>query len=126
MKLYYDKDNSWEIKSPNAIALLNSIIKSETNKNYLTLRQCAKVIYTMNSSIVLWKDNDYIDFIGKFETQLENFYITINSNNKGKFKTITKFNVESLKNDFDFLFKLFSYIVSSMIIDRKRKLYINN
>ena len=124
MMLYYDKNNSYEIKAPNIITLFSSMVKSETNKNYLTLKQCAKIAYTLNQSIVNWNDDDYVKFIGSFDVTLADYYMTVNSNQKGQFKTITKRNVETLKESFDFMLKLFINIMSSMIIDGKRKLFI--
>ena len=124
MRLYYDKNNSYEIKAPNIIILFSSMVKSETNKNYLTLKQCAKIAYTLNQSIVNWNNDDYVKFIGSFDVNLADYYMTVNSNQKGQFKTITKCNVETLKESFDFMLKLFINIMSSMIIDGKRKLFI--
>lgn len=124
MRLYYDKNNSYEIKAPNIITLFSSMVKLETNKNYLTLKQCAKIAYTLNQSIVNWNDDDYVKFIGSFDVTLADYYMTVNSNQKGQFKTITKRNVETLKESFDFMLKLFINIMSSMIIDGKRKLFI--
>lgn len=124
MVLFYNKNNSWEIVNPNLITLLNSIISSEKGKRkYLNLKQIARMVYTLNNSLVIWQDDDFIKFISTFDENLGKLYKTINSNQKGTFVSISRNNVESLKNDLQFLHKLFVQILSSMIIDHKRRLF---
>lgn len=124
MKLYY-KNNEWEILAPNTIALLKEIMYRENKyKNYLTLKQCSRILYTINQAYVVWNDDNYIDFIGHLSETSLIFYTTKQSNSKGtKYKT-EKSNVVTIKNDFEYILKLFSSILPSMIIDRKFRLYI--
>ena len=124
MKLSYDKDTSLEVIAPNTIALLKFMIGMETKKNYINLKQCATILYTLNDSIVVWNENEYEKFIRKLPQEVGSFYMTINANQKGKFTSINRNNVETLKNDFNYLCKLFTNILSSMIIDGKKKLFI--
>lgn len=124
MKLYYNKEKPTEILSPNASSLLKFMINMETNKKYINLKQCARILYILNQSIVVWNDENYKEFIGKLPQEISSFYMTINSNKNGKFTVINRNNVKTLKNDFNFLFKLFSNIISLMIMDGKKKLFI--
>ena len=71
-----------------------------------------------------WNENEYENFIGKLPQEVGSFYMTINANQKGKFTSINRNNIETLKNDFNYLCKLFTNILSSMIIDGKKKLFI--
>ena len=126
MKLFYKKDISLEIVAPNTISLLKFMIGMETKKNYINLKQCANILYILNQSIVVWNENEYENFIGKLPQEVGSFYMTINTNQKGKFTSINRNNVETLKNDFDYLRKLFTNILSSMIIEGKKKLFIKD
>jgi hypothetical protein len=123
MKLKYGK-NEWEIKAPNICNLCIDIIESETNKKYLTLRECAKILYSLNQSVVVWNENEYKNFIGSLKQGTSLFYMTETSNSKGKSFSITRENVLFMKNSLEYLLKVFSSIVSSMILDRKFRLYI--
>jgi hypothetical protein len=124
MRIYYDKHDSWKIDAPNTIALLSAIIKSETNKKFINLKQCAKIVYTLNQSVTLWSENEYKEFIGRFDVDLASHYMTVSSNQKGQFRTINRNNTETLRNDFIFLCRLFTNILTSMIMDGKKKLFI--
>ena len=126
MKLSYSKNTSLEIVAPNTTALLKFMIDVETKKNYINLKQCANILYILNQSIVVWNENEYENFIGKLPQEIGSFYMTINSNRKGKFTSINRNNVETLKNDFNYLCKLFTNILSSMIIEGKKKLFIKD
>ena len=126
MKLFYKKDTSLEIVAPNTISLLKFMIGMETKKNYINLKQCANILYILNQSIVVWNENEYENFIGRLPQEVGSYYMTINANQKGKFTSINRNNVETLKNDFDYLRKLFTNILSSMIIEGKKKLFIKD
>ena len=126
MKLFYKKDISLEIVAPNTISLLKFMIGMETKKNYINLKQCANILYILNQSIVVWNENEYENFIGRLPQEVGSYYMTINANQKGKFTSINRNNVETLKNDFDYLRKLFTNILSSMIIEGKKKLFIED
>ena len=126
MKLFYNKDTSLEVIAPNTIALLKFMIGMDTKKNYINLKQCATILYTLNDSIVVWNENEYEKFIRKLPQEVGSFYMKINANQKGKFTSINRNNVETLKNDFNYLCKLFTNILSSMIIDGKKKLFIKD
>ena len=126
MKLFYKKDTSLEIVAPNTISLLKFMIGMETKKNYINLKQCANILYILNQSIVVWNENEYENFIGRLPQEVGSYYMTINANRKGKLTTINRNNVETLKNDFDYLRKLFTNILSSMIIEGKKKLFIKD
>ena len=120
MKLSYDKDTSLEVVAPNITALMKFMIGLETKKNYINLKQCAGILYSLNQSIVVWNENEYEKFIGKLPQEVGLFYMTINANQKGKFTSINRNYIETLKNDLNYLCKLFTYILSSMIIDGKK------
>ena len=126
MKLLYNKDSSLEVVAPNTISLLKFMIGMETKKNYINLKQCANILYILNQSIVVWNETEYEIFIIKLSQEVGSFYMTINANQKGKFTSINRNNVETLKNDFNYLCKLFINIISSMIIDGKKKLFIKD
>ena len=126
MKLLYNKDSSLEVVAPNTISLLKFMIGMETKKNYINLKQCANILYILNQSIVVWNETEYENFIGKLPQEVGSFYMTINANQKGKFTSINRNNVETLKNDFNYLCKLFTNIISFMIIDGKKKLFIKD
>ena len=126
MKLFYNKDSSLEVVAPNAISLLKFMISMETKKSYINLKQCANILYILNQSIVVWNENEYENFIGRLPQEVGLYYMTINSNQKGKFTSINRNNVETLKNDFNYLCKLFTNILSSMIIEGKKKLFIKD
>ena len=126
MKLFYNKNTSLEVIAPNTMSLLKFMIGMETKKNYMNLKQCAGILYSLNQSIVVWNENEYEKFIGKLPQEVGSFYMTINANQKGKFTSINRNNVETLKNDFNYLGKLFTNILSSMIIDGKKKLFIKD
>ena len=126
MKLYYDKTTPKEVVAPNTNAILKFMIGMETEKSYLNLKQCASILYALNQSIVIWGENEYKNFIGKLPQDVGSYYMTINANQKGKFTSINRNNVETLKNDFNYLCKLFTNILSSMIIEGKKKLFIKD
>ena len=126
MKLLYNKDSSLEVVAPNTISLLKFMIGMETKKNYINLKQCANILYILNQSIVVWNETEYENFIRKLPQEVGSFYMTINANQKGKFTSINRNNVETLKNDFNYLCKLFTNIISFMIIDGKKKLFIKD
>ena len=124
MKLYYDKDSFLEVVAPNTQSLLKFMIEIQTNKKYMKLKECANILYILNQSIVIWSDKEYEIFIGKLPQDVGCYYMTINANQKGKTTIINRNNVETLKNDFDFLLKLFSNIIPSMIMLGKKKLFM--
>ena len=124
MILKYSKNDTYEIHAPNTIALFMDMMKSETNKNYLTLKQCAKILYSLSQSVVGWTENDYRNFIGTLNSTTITYYVTQSTNNKGTHMTINRDNIQVCKNDLDYLLKLFSTIIPLMILDRKKKLYI--
>ena len=126
MKLLYNKDSSLEVVAPNTISLLKFMIGMETKKNYINLKQCANILYILNQSIVVWNETEYENFIRKLPQEVGSFYMTINANQKGKFTSINRNNVETLKNDFNYFCKLFTNIISSIIIDKKKKLFIKD
>ena len=126
MKLSYDKDTSLEVVAPNITALMKFMIGLETKKNYINLKQCANILYILNQSIVVWNETEYENFIRKLPQEVGSFYITINANQKGKITSNNRNNVETLKNDFNYLCKLFTNILSSMIIEGKKKLFIKD
>ena len=123
MKLYY-KNESWEVVAPNTSLLLKEIINNETKKKHLTLKNCARILYTFNQAWVTWNDKNYIDFVGHLSEQTRQFYITKESSSKGVSYRMERNNVQTIKNDFEYIIKLFSAILPSMIIDTKFKLYI--
>ena len=124
MILKYSKNDIYEIHAPNTIALFTDMMKSETNKNYLTLKQCAKILYSLSQSVVGWTENDYRNFIGTLNATTISYYVTQTTNSKGTHMTINRDNIQVCKNDLDYLLKLFSTIIPLMILDRKKKLYI--
>lgn len=124
MKLLYDKNTSFDVLAPNTSTLLKFMIGMETKKNYMNLKQCANILYILNQSIVTWNEVEYENFIGKLPQDVGSYYMTINANQKGKFTSINRNNIETLKNDFNYLCKLFTNILSSMIIEGKKKLFI--
>lgn len=124
MKLTYDKNNEWNLISPNTIALFTDMMKSETNKNYLTLKQCAKILYSLSQSLVVWTEQEYKSFINSLSDKTISFYITKTTNSKNQKNIVTRENVMFMKNDLEFLLKLFSTIIPLMILDRKRKLFV--
>ena len=124
MILKYSKNDLYEIHAPNTCALLTDMIKSETNKKYITLKQCAKILYSLSQSVVSWTENDYKNFIGTLNATTITYYVTQITNNKGTHMIINRDNIQTCKNDLDYLLKLFSNIVPLMILDRKKKLYI--
>ena len=124
MKLRYGKDIAWELHTPNICALFMEMMKSETKKNYLTLKQCSKILYSLSQSVVGWTEIDYKNFIGSLKEETSSFYMTKTSNSKGNSLTITRENISVVKNDLEFLLKLFSTIVPLMILDRKFKLFV--
>ena len=126
MKLSYDKNTSFDVLAPNTSSLLKFMIEMETKKNYMNLKQCATILYALNQSIVVWNENEYENFIGKVPQEVGSFYMMINANQKGKFTSINRNNVETLKNDLNYLCKLFTNILSSMIIEGKKKLFIKD
>ena len=125
MKLQY-KGESWEVVAPNTSSLLKEIIGTETKKKYLTLKNCARMLYTFNQAWVIWQDSNYIDFVGHLSEQTRQFYTTKESSSKGVSYRMERNNVQTIKNDFEYFVKLFSIIIPSMIIDRKRKLYFTD
>ena len=124
MKLKYNKNNIWEIHAPNTIALFTDMMKSETSKKYLTLKQCARILYSLSQSVVGWTDEEYKRFIGTLNSTTMTYYVTQTTNNKGQHITINRDNIQVCKNDLEYLLKLFSTIIPLMILDRKRKLYV--
>jgi hypothetical protein len=67
MTLKLDKNNIWSMNTPNLINLFTEMMKSETDKKYLTLNQCSKILYSINQSIVLWGNDEYIKFINSLK-----------------------------------------------------------
>ena len=124
MILKYSKNDMYEIHAPNTCALLIDMIKSETNKNYITLKQGARILYSLSQSVVGWNENDYRNFIGTLNSTTITYYVTQTTNSKGQKFTINRDNIQTCKNDLDYLLKLFSTIIPLMILDRKKKLYI--
>ena len=124
MVLKYSKNDIYEIHAPNTIALFMDMMKSETNKKYLTLKQCARILYSLSQSVVIWKDESYKAFIGKLSATTMTYYVTQTTNNKGQHIIINRDNIQTCKNDLDYLLKLFSTIIPLMILDKKKKLYI--
>ena len=115
MKLYY-KNNEWKIVAPNTNALL-------TNKKFINLKQCSQILYSLTESVVTWNEDSYIKFIGQMKQEYSSFYMTKNTSSKGTSISINRNGINSIMNDFNYLHKLFSNILSSMILDRKTKLY---
>lgn len=124
MILRYGKDNIWELHSPNICNLFTDMMKSETKKNYITLKQCARILYSLSQSVVGWNETDYKNFIGTLKEETASFYITKTSSNKGSSRTITRENINTVKNDLDYLLKLFSTIIPLMILDKKFRLFV--
>lgn len=124
MILKYNKNNSWEILAPNTKSLFTDLMKSETNKKYLTIKECAKILYSLTQSVVTWNEDEYIAFIKTLKKDTMNYYMTKSSNSKGTHFSITRENTNTIKNDLDYLWKLFSIIVPLMILDRKNKLFV--
>lgn len=124
MILRYGKNNIWEIHAPNTCALFTDMMKSETNKNYITLNQGARILYSLSQSVVSWNENDYKNFIGSLKQETMSFYTTKTQNNKGNGLIITRENINFIKNDLEFLLKLFSTIIPLMILDKKFKLFV--
>lgn len=124
MKLKYSKKDVYEIHAPNTIALFTDMMRSETNKKYLTLKQCARILYSLSQSVVGWTENDYKTFIGTLNSTTITYYTTQTTNNKGVHVTINRDNIQTCKNDLDYLLKLFSTIIPLMIMDRRRRLYV--
>lgn len=124
MTLYYNKENRWDIHSPNTSSLLIDMIKSETDKNYLTLRQTSRVLYSLSQCVVGWSEADFKHFIGSLPDNTMSFYTTKLQSKKGTNYTITRENINFIKSDMEFLLKLFSTILPLMVLDRKKKLLI--
>jgi hypothetical protein len=124
MTLKLDKNNIWSINTPNMINLFTEMMKSETNKKYLTLNQCSKILYSINQSIVLWGNDEYIKFINSLNESTMMFYTTNNLTTKGQKTIITRENIQTVKNDFDYLLILFSSILPLMILNKKHKLMV--
>ena len=124
MTLKLDKNNTWLINTPNMINLFTEMMKSETNKKYLTLNQCSKILYSINQSIALWGNDEYIKFINSLNESTMMYYTTNNLTTKGQKTIITRENIQTVKNDFDYLLKLFSYILILMILNKKHKLMV--
>ena len=124
MTLKLDKNNTWLINTPNMINLFTEMMKSETNKKYLTLNQCSKILYSINQSIALWGNDEYIKFINSLNESTMMYYTTNNLTTKGQKTIITRENIQTVKNDFDYLLKLFSYILPLMILNKKHKLMV--
>lgn len=124
MILKYGKTDTFEIHAPNTIALFTDMMKSETDKKYLTLNQCAKILYSLSQSVVGWTENDYKNFIGTLNSTTITYYTTQITNNKGVHMSINRDNVQTCKNDLDYLLKLFSTIIPLMIMDKKKKLFV--
>ena len=122
MKLYY-KNNEWKIIAPNTNALLKNILENVTNKKFINLKQCSQILYSLTESVVTWNEDMYIEFIHKMNNEYSSFYMIKNSNSKGTSISINRNGVNSIMSDFDYLHKLFSNILSSMVLDRKTKLY---
>lgn len=124
MNLRYGKDNIWEIHAPNTCALFTDIMKSETNKNYITLKQGARILYSLSQSVVGWTEDNYKTFIGSLKQETMSFYTTKTQNSKGNNLTITRENIQFIKNDLEYLLKLFSTIIPLMILDKKFRLFV--
>ena len=124
MKLYY-KNNEWKIVAPNTNALLKNILENVTNKKFINLRQCSQILYSLTESVVTWNEDSYIKFIGQMKQEYSSFYMTKNTSSKGTSISINRNGINSIMNDFNYLHKLFSNILSSMILDRKIKLYFS-
>lgn len=124
MILYYDKTNKWEIINPSIIALMNDMKNSYANKKYITMNECSKILYSLSQSLIAWNENDYRVFIGTLNDDTMMYYSTITSGNQGKKIIVNRDNINNVKNDLDFLLKLFSTILPSMILDRKKKLFV--
>jgi len=124
MTLKLDKNNTWSMNTPNMINLFTEMMKSETNKKYLTLNQCSKILYSINQSIVLWGNDEYIKFINSLNESTMMFYTTNNLTTKGQKTIITRENIQTVKNDFDYLLILFSSILPLMILNKKHKLMV--
>jgi hypothetical protein len=122
MKLYY-KDINWQIVAPNTEALIKEIISKETNKKYLTLKQCSKILYTFNQAWVVWNDHNYNTFVGNLSESTRNFYMTRIASQQGVSLRMERNNLITIKNDFEYIVKLFASIVPSMILDHKSRLY---
>lgn len=123
MTLFYDKNNRWEIIAPNLICLLTDMIRSETEKDYLTLRETSRLLYSISQSVVGWSESDYKHFIGSLKDETMSYYRTNLQSSKGKSFMITRENTNIMKNDMEFLLKLFSTILPLMVLDRKKKLF---
>jgi len=124
MTLKLDKNNIWSMNTPNLINLFTEMMKSETDKKYLTLNQCSKILYSINQSIVLWGNDEYIKFINSLNESTMMFYTTNNLTTKGQKTIITRENIQTVKNDFDYLLILFSSILPLMILNKKHKLMV--
>ena len=124
MTLKLDKNNIWSMNTPNLINLFTEIMKSETDKKYLTLNQCSKILYSINQSIVLWGNDEYIKFINSLNESTMMYYTTNNLTTKGQKTIITRENIQTVKNDFDYLLILFSSILPLMILNKKHKLMV--
>ena len=124
MTLKLDKNNIWSMNTPNLINLFTEMMKSETDKKYLTLNQCSKILYSINQSIVLWENDEYIKFINSLNESTMMYYTTNNLTTKGQKTIITRENIQTVKNDFDYLLILFSSILPLMILNKKHKLMV--
>lgn len=125
MNLYYDKNNSWKINSPSTVNLCSHIFLLEKTKKYLTIKQCARLSYIMNQSVSIWTDDDYMEFLKKSSNDLSESYMTVMKSSKGQHNIINRENIDMLKNDFELIMKLLSHIIACMILDNKKKLYID-
>ena len=125
MVLAYDKDNQWEINSPSVLNLLVHITEclNKFTKKYMSIKDCAKLIYVMNQSVNNWTDDDYLEFLKKSPNNLITSYTTVMKSSKGERTIINRENVNVLKKDFEFLRKLLSHILACMVLDSKKKLY---
>ena len=88
MKLFYNKNTSLEVIAPNTISLLKFMIGMETKKNYINLKQCATILYSLNQSIVVWNENEYEKFRviqdQKYISSMDKFYNKYLNENKSE------------------------------------------
>jgi flagellar basal body rod protein FlgB len=81
-------------------------------------------LYSFSQSVVGWTEDNYKTFIGSLKQETMSFYTTKTQNNKGSSLTITRENIQFIKNDLEYLLKLFSTIIPLMILDKKFKLFV--
>jgi hypothetical protein len=96
------------------------MVTSELNqKNYNV-----KCFFSYLKYYILVCTSLQIQGVTDWEQETMSFYTTKTQNNKGNNLTITRENISFVRNDLEYLLKLFSTIIPLMILDKKFRLYV--